>query len=188
MPQPTTPALWEPPIWKDPKILWEPPAFPGVALVEITNVHDLLMWGMYMGHSGARYQKWALDTPIWKFLTFLDQDGWPHVTIHLKDEDYLYKRHPDDTYAMDERHWRWGYTPGPQDKNGHQKFWLLSTLYDDVDMHYSRPVIVDGKRYVVMGAGHRDKDYLWGGERKLVDQWYNMVVVPGSAPVAWRRK
>lgn len=181
--------IWEPPVWEDPKIIWTPPDYPHVALVKITTPHDLTMWAMYMGHSGARYQKWAIDTPIWDFYTFLDEEGWPHVTIHAKNTEWLYKAHPDDGQAMGENKWEWGFGPSPRDLTGKAKFWLRSTLYDSVDLMFDRPCIVDNKRVVIMGAGHRDRDLLWGGEKKLVQEWYDTVVIPGSRPVEnkWRR-
>lgn len=178
-----SPQVWSAPTWVDPTPIWVPPEHASVTLTHITNPDDLATWGKYMGHSGARYQKWAIDTPIWVFLTFLDADGWPHVTIHLKEEEYLFRSHPDDKFALSDKQWKWGYTRGPVHQGGIAKFWLHSTLYDSISALFDRPVLFNNKRMVVMAAGHVDRDPLYPRERYLVNDWYQSVVIPGTAPV-----
>ena len=180
-----TKELWQPPEWRNPKTIWVPPEQPHIKLVAIDNADDLVTWASYMGHSGARYQKWIVDTPIWHFYTFLDAEGWPHMTIHSKDKEWLFKEHPDDSLSW--RGWPWGLAPGPTEANGTARYWLPSTAYDDVDKEYNRPCFVDGKLVVLMGVGHIDKDKLTPGEHKLMDDWYSSVFMPDLPPVSVRK-
>ena len=166
--------IWKPPEWKAPAVVWRPPDNPDITLVQITEPEDLWAWGAYMGHSAGNYQKWAIDTPIWAFLTFLDGEGWPHCTIHLKEKQWLYKRHPDD----DKADMLGLYRHGPvQDEDGKVKYWPPSTTYDDVDPLYRYPIDFGGRVMAVMDAAHKDKDYLWPPERALVDAWYATVKI-----------
>ena len=165
------------------KSIWTPPDHPEIGLFHITNAKDLVTWAHWMGHSGARYQHWAIDVPIWHFLTFLDKEGYPHCTIHLKDTEWLYRKHPDDDKALAELDWD-GWKPSAQDKDGKAKWWLKSTAYEHVEFKYPRPVRFNGKVCAVMGAGHRDRDPMWMGEEFLFSMWYNDVVIPESKPIA----
>ena len=180
-----TKALWQPPKWHNLKTLWVPPEYPHIKLVAIENTKDLVTWASYMGHSGARYQKWVIDTPIWHFYTFLDEEGWPHMTIHAKDRRWWNISHPDDdaaTYA-----WPWGLGPSPIDKEEKAKYWLPSTAYEDVDKKYNRPCYVDNTLVVLMGVGHIDKDPLTDGEETLMDEWYSSVFMPDLPPLSIKR-
>ena len=170
-----SPSIYPAPVWKNPKVLWVPPDEPDISLVRITEYEDLLLFGKYMCHSGARYQKWIIDTPIWHFYTFLDHDGYPHVTIHAKEAEWWGRAHPDDADAVTERQWDWGFGPSPRNKQGKARFWLQSTTYDRYDKHYISNCLVDGKVVIIMAAGHRDADPLWEEEKKLVDAWYETV-------------
>ena len=167
--------MQEAPDWKDLQLVWTPPDYPEYGLYHITHPDDLVSWAHYMGHSGARYQKWAIDTPIWAFLTFLDEERHPHCTIHLKEERWLYTDHPDDADALSLKvPWPLG-DPSARDANGKAKYWFSSTLYDRVDKRYRKPINFKGARMVVMSAGHRDGDPLWTGEEMLMNQWYATV-------------
>ena len=162
--------LYPPPEWKNLKTIWTPPAHPEIHLVKIIDPDDLVTWGKYMGHSGGRYQKWICDTPVWHFLTFIDAEGHPHVTIHAKDTKWWGRAHPDDDEAIHQ--WYWGFGPGPTDKAGKARFWIPSQSYERIDKNYRQVVNIDGHKCFLMGVGHRDLDPLWEGEKALVDQWY----------------
>ena len=123
--------------------------------------------------------------PIWHFLTFLDEEGYPHATIHLKDREWLYKKHPDDGKS-EEPDATWLFAPSPVDESGRARWWVNSTTYDDVDFDYNKPIMFLGNECVIMGAGHRDKDHLFTGEKRLLDLWYEQVKVPGAQSVNWR--
>lgn len=166
-------SYFPPPRWKSPKTLWVPPEHPDIALVKITDPDDLVTWAKHMGHSGGRYQKWVIDTPIWHFLTFLDAEGFPHCTIHAKDREWWGKPHPDDAQATDGS-WYWD-TTGPVDKAGRSRFWVPSTLYEGRDKVYTETCLIDGVEVVIMATGHRDNDGLWPKEKALVDLWYETV-------------
>lgn len=171
-----------PPEWEGLERVWTPPEHPDIGLYHITKAADLVTWAQWIGHSGARYQKWAIDTPIWHFLTFLDKEGYPHCTIHLKDLSWLYRAHPDDDKALHHDAWD-GWKPSVQRADGRARWWLKSTLYDDVDREFDRPVKFKGQVCAVMGVGHRDKDRLLKGEHYLFQLWYNDVVCPGAGPI-----
>ena len=178
----STDEPFPPPVWTAQlRKVWTPPDWPELGLYHITNVDDLNTWAGWMGHSGANYRHWALDIGLWSFLTFLDEGRYPHCTIHLKKLEYLFTEHPDDREARPIKYWR-----GPVMQGGTvgaAKRWLPSTLYDDVDSHFNRPIMFKGEAHVVMGAGHRDKDPLWTGEERLFNEWYQSVVIAGSQPV-----
>lgn len=160
--------------WEAPELIWETP-IKGVRLVRIRTPHDLVLWGSLMGHSGGRYQKWVCDTPIWQFFTFLDEDNFPHVTIHAKSLLWFFSAHPDDKYAIHAREWTWGYGPAPQDDRGQARFWLPSTSYESFDKDYPAPIRVNTHRLRIMSAGHTDRDKLRPAEQELVKMWYGMV-------------
>lgn len=136
-------------------------------LVRITDARDLRMWGEYMGHSGGFYSKWVCDTPIWYFLTILDPAGWPHATVHIKQRAWLFKGHPRDR---------------------DEDVIAPSTAYDDVDVDFNRPITFDGVECVIMDASHKDKDGLVPAERSVIASWYDMVVIPDSAPIPRRMR
>jgi hypothetical protein len=127
-----------------------------------------------MGHSGGRYRKWVIDTPIWHFYTFLNEKGRPYVTVHAKNVEWWWRRHPDDSMAA--MRWPWGYGPCPVDADGKAAFWVPSTTYDNLSWRYRESTImVNGEELVIMAAGHRDADPLLPNEEVLLDQWYQKV-------------
>ena len=151
---------WPKPRWLSRNVIWSLPDYPAVRLVRISTRADLNLWARLMGHSGARYDKWVIDERIWHFLTFLDENDNPHVTIHAKDVAWLDRKHPDDRFAVREQAWPYGYGPAPLDSENRARLWLTSTLYDNVSKRYPYPVMLDGKACVIMAAGHRDADPL----------------------------
>ena len=164
--------LFPPPTWKNLKPLWSPTGRKDLTLVKIIDPDDLVTFGKYMNHSGGRYQKWICDTPIWTFLTIVDNDGWPHCTIHAKDREWAGRDHPDDAEAATVMFWR---GKPPLDTHGRARFWVPSTLYDNHSKRYHETCLVDGREVIIMAAGHQDADPLWPVEQQLIDQWYETV-------------
>lgn len=167
-----TTSDWPPsPNWTDPEVLWRSKEC-DATLVRITNPDDLVRFGAWMGHSGGRYQHWAIDRGIWHFMTLLDSNGAPHCTLHGKDAAWYKCSHPDDTKALCQ--WPWGFGPSPVDRKGRAKFWLPSTMYDAKPrVPFDKPIILDNKEVLLIGVGHRDCDPLLPSERRVLMEWYD---------------
>lgn len=136
----------------------------------IDNEPDLKLWGQYMCHSAGNYAKFATERDLWRFVTVLDDMGFPHLTIHLKQREWLYRRHPMDDDI-------------PADNIALSQMFARSTTYDDVDRVFNHPVHFNGGEYVVMDASHHDKDGLSPVEQTLVRRWYSKIVIPDSEEI-----
>jgi hypothetical protein len=165
--------------WRNLQTVWAPPdglvaPHASGTLVRITDPSDLIQWGQMMRHSGGRYRKWVVDTPIWAFLTFIDVNGKPFVTVHAKKVEWWCRTHPDDALAVER--WPWGFGPCPVDEDGKAQFWVPSTAYESLAWRYRESTVMLGdEEFVIMAAGHRDADPLLESERVLLDKWYQEV-------------
>lgn len=157
--------------WQAPEVIWE---HDGYRLVRLTNPDDLITLGRLMGHCAGWHQFWA-RTGMWGFLTFLDSDDVPHVTIHLKDAEWYTpgygegRKHPmDGVVDPDFKTFTGAY--------GNRKNVARHNMYDRPVAGLDDLVSLDGRRYRVILAQNRgDYGALPGGEKYnyLVMGWYN---------------
>jgi hypothetical protein len=123
-------------------------------LIRLSTEKDLKAWAARLGHSGGFYWHWT-SKGVWMFLTFLDEYGYPHCTIHAKPARLWGKPHCDDRNRA--------LTP------------VTSRQYEGIDKLYGETEVkLDGVWSIIMAAGHRDADgFMFNPEeRMLMDDWY----------------
>ena len=131
------------------------PGYPGYKIVSLRHPDDLVLFGGLMNHCAGSHVKWVTQERIWHFLTVLDAKGEPHMTVHLKDKEWIGKSHPDDNKGAGKGA---GYYTG-RHKNGAaycNSQCYENTIYANKAFTFEGKVVVPlsmNKKYATYGAG-----------------------------------
>ena len=174
--------------WKNIENIWDVPEElaekPGWFIARITGAEDLKLFGALQHHCAANHVHWT-DIGLWQFLTIMDEKHVPHTTLHLKDAEWLDKKHKDDPPVWDGRYsakywadyeaWRLALPPN-EDR-------ASSTSYDSnrhtLDWGMDKPVKINDRCYRVLSF----ENYGANGHAEAYDYRLNKYVVVPSSPV-----
>ena len=139
--------------WAAPDVVCDNiPDYPGYKIVSLRHPDDLVLFGQLMHHCAGSHVKWVTQERIWHFLTVLDSKGEPHVTVHLKDKEWMGKPHPDDNKGFEKGV---NYYVGPH--NNGEKY-AVSSCYE-TRAHEAKEFTFEGKRVLPMSIAGKYQAY-----------------------------
>lgn len=82
--------------WTEPVVVGE--FDKGHKLLYLPHPDDLALLGKLMHHCSGTHFIWACEEKIWYFFALVDAKGVPIATLHTKEEKWLGKAHPRDSF------------------------------------------------------------------------------------------